>query len=102
MTVPDGCRMTAGLLAPRWGRICMRRLYYPSTLRQQQGAVAEFMPEIAVFDGLSVARGAQVWSRDAPEQQQVRRAGVMPTGDQAVAHPARAARTEHQIGPANG
>src|ERR1700757_2453774 len=29
MTVPDGCRMTAGLLAPRWGRICMRRLYYP-------------------------------------------------------------------------
>ena len=110
MTVPDGCRMTAGLLAPVsrevWGRICMapdcitpyldgchagrwRRADSPSG--QQQGAVAEFMPQIAVVNGLPVRRGDQVRARDGLQQQQVRGAGIVPSGDQAVDHPARVA-----------
>src|ERR1700753_4278206 len=72
-TVPDGGRMTAGLLCPICGRICMGRLHDAHldgcdagagqlvrsnravpAVGQQQGAVAEFVPQIAVCDGFAV------------------------------------------------
>ena len=35
-----------------------------SVLTQEQGAVAEFMPEVAALDGLPIRHGDQVWARD--------------------------------------
>ncbi|CFR85894.1 Uncharacterised protein [Mycobacterium tuberculosis] len=39
MTVPDGYRMTAGLSAPIYGRICMRRGYVAARRPEPQGAI---------------------------------------------------------------
>jgi hypothetical protein len=70
----------------------MGRLYVAVRRWQQQGTVAEFMPEIPVFDGFPIRQGDQIRARDGLEQQQVRRPGVVPSRDQAVDHPAGAAR----------
>ena len=68
--------------------------------RQHQVDVAELVPQVALGQRRGVGALEQLAAGDRLEHRQVRRLGLVPSGEQAVDRADRAVRRDHGLGPA--